>query len=122
MLKPISVRLNRDECEFVDVYARQHGCRKATAIRELLRIGHQRASHSGFQFAEAVQSIHARLSDLSDSLDEINGSMATIDDRHAAVWVESLMGIRLLLDAQNCGLIDRVKELTTRYMLKAQQR
>ena len=62
--------------------------------------------------------MHAQLRDLSESLDEINGSIAITDDRFAAVWVESLVGIRLLLDEQNPGLIARVREMTTRYLLK----
>ena len=51
-------------------------------------------------------------------MDALVAQMDHLQDNYARVWVEALMAARLLFDAQNRGLIDRVREMTTRYLEK----
>ena len=73
------------------------------------------------QISEAVQRMHGRLTDVTETLDDLVSIFNQLADSYGKVWVESLMGTRLLLDAQNRGFIDKVREMTARYLEKTTQ-
>ncbi len=106
------------------------------AIRELVSIGHAHAGTRDVQFAATIEQVHLRLADVSDSVGqlagliaetndavlEISSSLVAMNDAFAKVWVESLMANRLLLDAHNRGLIERVRDMTSRYLERSGKR
>ena len=122
MLTPISLRLDREERDIVAAYASHHRCSQSKAIRELLRLAHQCMDVNGVVISTALHSLDAKLDETAETLHEINGVLDVMEDNFGRVWIETLMGMRLLLDGQNRGLIDRVKEMTTRYLLRLQEK
>ena len=135
-VRPISVhiatrtRFTPDQAAWIAELARARGCSKVDAIRELVTLGHAHSGTHGLQFSDALQQLHVRLSEVSDALDQIAGTVAEMQDTltevnavlselnnaFGKVWVETLMANRLLLDAHNRGLIERVRDMTTRYL------
>ena len=115
-LNPLAVRFTPEEAEWIDAYCLAAGCAKAEAVRALLRMGHAAMDPNGLSIPAALHSIQARLTDVSSALDELTTFADQLNDTYGKVWVETLMGTRLLLDAQSRGLIERVKEMTTRYL------
>ena len=116
MLDVYRIRFSKVDLAWIDEYARSHACSKPTAIRALLALGHAHADIHGVQFSEAIQQVHARLTDVTDGLDALSTAMSEMNDAYGKVWVETLMANRLLLDAHNRGLIERVRDMTTRYL------
>ena len=116
MLDVYRIRFSKEDVAQIDEYARSHACSKPAAIRALLALGHAHADIHGVQFSEAIQQVHARLADVTDGLDALSTAMSEMNDAYGKVWVETLMANRLLLDAHNRGLIDRARDMTTRYL------
>ncbi len=113
---PISVRLEADELAFVTTYARNHQCSQSQAVRALLQIGHKYMGTSGVNFIDAVHGLDTTVAGVADDVVEIRGELACTREHFERVWVELLMGMRLLLDVQHRGFVERAKEMTSVYI------
>jgi hypothetical protein len=130
MLNAISVRFTDDDSARIESYARERGYGKAHALRELVRLGHEHREdlstpsstvgaqvHAGFtELTEQLDQLTSSLSELHDTVAEIASALSALNSAFAKVWVESLMANRLLLDAHHRGLVERAREMTSRYL------
>ena len=69
-----------------------------------------------------IDALSASISELHDAVQEISTVLATLGAAYGKVWVESLMANRLLLDAHHRGLVERARDMTSRYLERGRKR
>ena len=116
LLKPLAVRFSAEEAHWISAWCHEHGVGKAEAVRALLRHGHASMGPDGVSIHEVVHSLQVQVRELAGELSALASLVEYMNDNYGRVVVESLMGVRVLLDAQNRANIERVRELTTRYL------
>ncbi len=115
-LKPLAIRFTAEEAHWISVWCHDHGVGKGEAVRALLRHGHASIGPDGVAMHEVVHSLQAHMREIASELATLTALVDYMNDSYGRVVVESLMGVRVLLDAQNRSNIERVRELTTRYL------
>lgn len=122
------VRLSQQHQAWVRALASERGVSQVEALRTLLERGqlqrdstaddqataqlHERLTELGSE----IEALSASISELHDAVQEIATVLATLGTSYGKVWVESLMANRLLLDAHHRGLVERARDMTSRYL------
>ncbi len=122
------VRLSRCHRAWIQALAAERGISQVEALRALLENGHRLGGPP--QVEQPLAQVHTRLaelgteidalsaavSELHDAVQEIATFLETLGTAYGKVWVESLMANRLLLDAHHRGLVERARDMTSRYL------
>lgn len=131
LLAPWRVRLTSRQQAWVQAFAAEHGLAQVEALRALLERGHRVITSPAEEQAhphlhaplselnEAIEALSASISEMHDAIQEIAAVLGALGNAYGKVWVESLMANRLLMDAHHRGLVERARDMTSRYMERA---
>jgi hypothetical protein len=122
------VRLSSRQRAWIQALSTARGVSQVAALRALLERGHRLGDSSLDEQPNAqvharltelggeIEALSASISELHDLVQEIATVLATLGTAYGKVWVESLMANRLLLDAHHRGLVERARDMTSRYL------